>query len=141
METTLRSIIRGRGISQTCFKKKRLRNNGEPIYNKQIINLIKERKILKKRLTREAGNSPTHRNLTYNIMKLDKLTDNKIAEFNYLLVKQKVGNDITISKEKFWKMNRIIAPKSIEIPHSVLDKSGSHITDPTNIMIAYRNEF
>ena len=128
-------------ILQKCFKKKRLRNNGEPIYNKQIINLIKERKIFKKRLTREADNSPTHRNPTYNILKLDKRIDNKIADFNYLLVKQKVGNDGTISKQNFWTMKRIIALTSIEIPHSVLDKSGNHITDPNNIMTAYRNEF
>ena len=120
-------------ILQKCFKKKRLRNNGEPIYKKQIINLIKDRKILKKRLTREADNSPTHRNL--------KLIDNKIADFNYLLVKKKVGNDGIISKQNFWKMERIIAPKSIEIPHSVLDKSGNHSTDPNNIMTAYRYEF
>ena len=92
-------------------------------------------------MTREADNSPTHRNLTYNILKLDKLIDNKIADFNYLLVKQKVGNDGTISKQNFWKMKCIIAPKSIEIRHSVLDKSGNHITDPNNIMTAYRNEF
>ena len=123
------------------FKEKRLRNNGEPIYNKQIRNLIKERKILKKRLTREVDNSSAHRNLTYNILKLDKLIDNKIVDFNYLLVKQKVGNDGTISKQNIWKMKRIIAPKSMEIPHSVLDKSDNHITDPNNIMIAYRNEF
>ena len=32
-------------------------------------------------------------------------------------------------------------PKSIERPHSVLDKSGNHITDPNNIMTAHRNEF
>ena len=128
-------------ILQKCFKKKRLRNNGEPIYNKQIRNLIKERKILKKRLTRETDNSPTHRNITYNILKLDKLIDNRIADFNYLLVKQTVGNDGTISKQNFWKMKRIIAPKSIEIPHSVLDKAGNHITDPNNIMTAYCNEF
>ena len=38
-------------------------------------------------------------------------------------------------------MKRIIAPKSIEMPFSVLDKSGNHITDPNNIMIEYRNEF
>ena len=69
-------------ILQNCFKKKRLGNNGEPIYNKQIRNLIKERKILKKRLTRETDNSPTHRNITYNILKLDKLIDNKIADLS-----------------------------------------------------------
>ena len=38
-------------------------------------------------------------------------------------------------------MKRIISPKSIEIPHSVLDKSGNHIIDPNNIMTAYRHEF
>ena len=56
-------------------------------------------------------------------------------------MKQKVGNDGTISEQKVWEMKRIIAPKSIEIPHSVLDKSGNHITDPNNIMTAYGNEF
>ena len=35
----------------------------------------------------------------------------------------------------------IIVPKSIEIPHSVLDRSGSHITDPNNIMTEYCIEF
>ena len=56
-------------------------------------------------------------------------------------MKQKAGNDGTISKQNFWKMKCIIAPKSIEILHSALDKSGNHITDPNNIMTAYRNEF
>ena len=92
-------------------------------------------------MTRETDNSPTHRNITYNILKLDKLIDNGIADFNYLLVKQKVGNDGTISKQNFLKMKCIITPKSIEIPHSVLDKSGNHITNPNNIMTVYRNEF
>ena len=115
-------------ILHKCFKKKRLKNNSEPIYNKQIRNLIKERKILEKGLTREVDNSPKHRNLTYNILKLDKLIDNKIADFNYLLVKRKVGNDGTISKQIFLKIKRIIVLKGIEIPHSVLDKSGNHIT-------------
>ena len=123
------------------FQEKRLRNNGEPIYNKQIRNLIKERKILKKRLTREADKSPTHRNLTYNILKLDKLIDTKTADFNYLFVKQKFGNDGTIDKQNLWKLKRIIAPKSIEIPHPALDKSGNHITDPNDIITAYRNKF
>ena len=41
----------------------------------------------------------------------------------------------------FWKMKCIITPKSIEIPHSLLDKSGNQFTDPNNIMTAYRNEF
>ena len=38
-------------------------------------------------------------------------------------------------------MKRIIAPESIEIPHSVLDKSGNHITYPNDIMTEYCNEF
>ena len=38
-------------------------------------------------------------------------------------------------------MKRIIAPKSIAIPHFVLDKSGNHITDQNNIMTEYCNEF
>ena len=92
-------------------------------------------------MTREVDNSPTHKNLTYNILKLDKLIDNKIADINYLLVKQKVGNDGIISKQNFGKIKRIIAPKSIEIPHYVLDKSGNYITDPINIMTEYRKEF
>ena len=127
-------------ILHKCFKKTRLKNNSEQICNKQIRNLIKEKKIFKKRLTREVDNCPTHRNLTYNILKLDKLINNKIADFNHLLVKQKVGNDGTISKQNFWKMKCIIAPKSTEILHSVLDKSGNHITDPNNTMTAYCNE-
>ena len=89
------------------------------------------------RLKTAVNNSPTDRNLTYHIRNLDKRIDDNIADFNYQLVKQKIGNDNTISEQNVWKMKRIIAPKSVRIPHSVLDKSGNHNTDPCNVMTEY----
>ena len=38
-------------------------------------------------------------------------------------------------------MKRVLTPKSITVPHSVLDGFGNEITDEANIRSEYKNEF
>ena len=47
----------------------------------------------------------------------------------------------TFDKQSFWKLKRVLAPKSISILHAVIDKHGNEITDPDNIKHEYRSEF
>ena len=44
-------------------------------------------------------------------------------------------------KQSFWKVKRVLAPKSITVPHSVIDEFGNEITDEANIWSEYKNEF
>ena len=41
----------------------------------------------------------------------------------------------------FWKLKRILVPKSPDLPHSVLDHGGNDITDVNNTVNQYQNEF
>ena len=50
-------------------------------------------------------------------------------------------NGGTLDKQAFWKLQKVLAPKSISIPHSIIDSSGNEITDQTNIRNEYKNEF
>ena len=45
-----------------------------------------------------------------------------------------------ISKEDFWKVKNKFFPKSVQIPHSILDRRGNVLTDLQNIILEYRNE-
>ena len=45
-----------------------------------------------------------------------------------------------ISKEDFWKFKKKLFPKSVQIHHSILDRSGNVLTDSQNIILEYRNE-
>ena len=38
-------------------------------------------------------------------------------------------------------MKRVLAPKSITVPHSVIDGFGNEITDEANVRREYKNEF
>ena len=40
-----------------------------------------------------------------------------------------------------WRLKRILAPKSIIVPHSVIDGFGNEITDEANIRSEYKNDF
>ena len=71
-------------------------------------------------------------NHTKNLRKIDK----EIALFNNKTLPERIGAGLT-SKQDFWKVSKILAPKSVSIPHCILDGIGNGLTDPENI----RNQF
>ena len=62
--------------------------------------------------------------------------DKEIALFSNKTLTERIGAG-PISKQDFWKVKKILAPKSVSIPHCILDVMGNEITDPENI----RNQF
>ena len=125
------------GILHLCFKKKRIRYT-KGIYNKEIRQLIKERKQLKRQLT---NSFLKHQKLMKKIKKYDKLIDHKISEFNINFIKRSIGKTGTIDKQYFWKLKKILAPKNNEIPDSILDRHDNLLTDLITIKNEYRSEF
>ena len=73
--------------------------------------------------------------------KLDRKIEHKIADFNSLIIRQKVDKNGTIDKQNFWKLKRALAPKCNEIVHSLRSSDGNDISDPINIKSEYRKEF
>ena len=73
--------------------------------------------------------------------KLDRKIEHKIADFNSLIIRQKVDKNGTIDKQNFWKLERALAPKSNAIVHSLRSSDGNDISDPINIKSEYRKEF
>ena len=70
---------------------------------------------------------------------MSKTISNKIAQFNWELVIGSVSNGL-LSKEDFLRVKKKLFPKSVQIPHSILDQSGNVLTDSQNIILEYRNE-
>ena len=81
------------------LKKKRIRCT-KGIYNKEIRQLIKERKQLKRQLS---NSFHKHKKLMKKIKKLidHKLIDHKISEFNINFIKRSIGKTGTIDKQSF----------------------------------------
>ena len=73
--------------------------------------------------------------------KLDKKIEKSIVSFNNSFLLKKAESHGTFDKQSFWKSKIVLAPKSISIPHAVIDKHGNEITDPDNIRHEYRSEF
>ena len=71
---------------------------------------------------------------------LQSYSHEEISNYNFKLVSGKIGNSGTLSKNDFWKIKKKLSPKSQSVPHAVLDKLGNELTDPQNIILAYRNE-
>ena len=65
----------------------------------------------------------------------------KISDFNSQVIVDKIDFDGTISKQDFWKIKRKIAPKSVDILHSLTDINDDGISDPLNIKQEYHREF
>ena len=125
------------GLLHLCSKKKRIRcTKGN--YNKEIRQLIKERKQLKRQLT---NSFLKHKKLMKKIKKYDKLIDHKISEFNINFMKRSIGKAGTIDKQSFWKLTKILAPRNKEIPRSILDRHYNLLTDLITIKNEYRTEF
>ena len=124
-------------VLHKCFRKKRVGNTGG-IYNKEIRTLIEERKKLKSKLAVSFSNSS---GLKKNIRKLDTVIDQKISDFNIAIIKKSIGKTDEIDKQSFWKMKKLLAPKSKEMPHAILDNHENLITDPVVIRNEYKAEF
>ena len=75
------------------------------------------------------------------IEKLDKVINEKVADFNYRFIKSNGNKSGTIDKQSFWKVKRVLVPKSVSVPSSVTNKSGHIISDPFHIKEEYRKEF
>ena len=127
-------------ILHRCFKKKRI-VSGKCIYIKQIRGLIGQRKKLKAQLSRCVTSTKLSRKLEKQISQLDKQTDSQISEFNLNIIKSSIGKGGVFDRQSFWKMKKPIAPKSKEIPCSLLDKHDNLLTDPATIRNEYLSEF
>ena len=79
-------------ILHLCFEKKRIRCT-KGIYNKEIRQLIKERKQLKRQLT---NSFLKHKKLMKKIKKYDKLINHKISEFDINFIKRSIGRQVPL---------------------------------------------
>ena len=100
---TLNSIL------HECFPKRKLISDKQ-VYNKEIGQDIKDRKKLKKELSRHDISKSRYQYLTRKLKKVDKLIDSKIADHNSQAIRQKIGRHGTISKQDFWKVTKKLAP-------------------------------
>ena len=117
-----------------CFPQKKLISDKQ-VYNKEIRQDIKDRKRLKKELSRHDISKSRYQYLTRKLKKVDKLIDSKIAGYNSQAIRQKIGRHGTISKQDFWKVKKKLAPPP-PVPLLLIQ-----ITDPMNIRREYRREF
>ena len=124
-------------ILRECFKKRHIRND-KLLYTKEIRSLIKERKAVKKHI--KICIRPLCKG-RHKFKKLDSLINRKIAHFNDDIIRQKVGSDGSISKQDFWKIKRVLAPKCNTVPHCIINNFGNEITDEGSICEEYRREF
>ena len=120
-------------VLHKCFCKRRVGNTGV-IYNKEIRTLTEERKKLKNKLAVSFSNS---NGLKQIIRKLDTVIDQKISDFNIAIIKKNIGKTGEIDKQSFWKMKKLLAPKSKEMPHAVIDNHDNLLTD----LVTIRNEY
>ena len=118
--------IKLNSILHKCFRKKRVGNQCH-IYNSEIKQLIKSRKVLKK------ASAPKKK-----IEKLYKVINEKVADFNYRFIKSNSNKSGTIDKQSFWKVKRVLVPKSVSVPSLVTNKSGHIVSDPFHIKEEYR---
>ena len=85
------------------------------IYIKEIRKYISERKEIKKKLSRISGISETgQKYLSHTIKRLDKIIDDKVSDFNHQVIREKVSEDGTISKQDFWKIKKRLLPKVLK---------------------------
>ena len=99
---------------------------------------MKQEKEIKHQL-KTSNSKPMQKGREKDLEVLSKTISKKITQFNWELVMGSVSNGL-ISKEEFWKVKKKHFPKSVQIPHSILDRSGNVLTDSQNIILEYRNE-
>ena len=123
-----------------CFRKKKIQKD-KKLFDRETRELMKERKFAETKLSCKQLSPQSYRNLNRKIGKLDKKINANVAKFHINMVKQKVGKNGVMGRQNFWKLKRVLAPKSLEIPHAMEGAHGNLITDPININDEYRNEF
>ena len=96
---------------------------------------------MKAQVSRSATSRKLSRKLEKKISQLDKQIDSQISEFNLNIIKSSIGKGGVIDRQSFWKMKKFVAPKSKEIPCSLLDKHDNLLTDPETIRNEYLSEF
>ena len=122
------------------LKKKKI-VSGKCIYNKQTRGLIGQRKKLKVQLSRSVTLTKLSRKLEEQISQLDEQIDCQISKFNNSIINSSIGMGGVIDKQSFWKIRKLITPRSKEIPCSLLDKHDNLLTDPETIRNEYLSEF
>ena len=127
------------GLLHKCFKKKRMVTVLGNRYNKMIWLLLTEEKVLKKSL-RTIESNKKRKKKAKQLKCLQSYIHEEISNYNFKLVSRKIDNSGTLSKNDFWKIKKKLFPKSHSVPHAILDKVGNELTDPQNIILAYRNE-
>ena len=55
--------------------------------------------------------------LKQNIRKLDIAIDQKISDLNIAIIEKSIGKTGEIDKQSLWKMKKLLAQKSKEMPH------------------------
>ena len=81
----------------------------------EIRKYISERKEIKNKLSRTSGISETGQQyLSHKIKRLDEIIDDKISDFNHQVVREKVSENGTISKQDFWKIKKRLLPKVLK---------------------------
>ena len=123
-----------------CFRKKKIQKD-KKLFDRETRELIKERKYTKTKLSCKQLSPQSHGNLDSKIGKLDKNIDANVADFHINMIKQKVGKNGVMDRQNYWKLKRVLAPKSLEIPHVIEGAHGNLITDLVNINDEYRNKF
>ena len=116
-----------------CFKKKSVVPR-QRLHDREIRQLIRTRKELKRNCNANDDN------LCSQLIMLDKKIDKKIPQFNNDIMHNSVGHK-PMSKQQFWRLKKTPAPKSINIPHSVMNSFGNEVTDPDNIISEFSSEF
>ena len=81
------------------------------------------------------------KDLKQNIRNLDTVIEQKISDFNIAMTEKSIGKTDEIYKQSFWKMKKLLALKSKEMPHVVLDNHDNLLTDPVTIRNEYKTEF
>ena len=114
------------------------------MYTKEIRSLIGKKKSLK-RLLKSTGidnNISAKDYINLKVKRLEHKINKAIADYNNSFVLSMVNqHGGSLDKQSFWKVKRVLAPKSITVPHCVIDGFGNEITDEANIRSEYKNEF
>ena len=120
---------------QKCIKKCRVRSQ-KALHTKAIRELISKKSVTK--LLKSSGMDMGIRAmLGSKTKKLEYKIDKVIADFNRRFVVSSINQNGCTLDSKPSEVKKILPPKSITVPHSIIDSFGNEITDEANI----RNEY
>ena len=112
------------------------------MYTKEIRSLIGKKKSLKRLLksTEIDDDISAKTCVSLKVKRLECKIDKAIADYNSSFVMSVVNQHRgSLDKQCFWKVKRVLAPKSITVLHSDIDGFGNEITDEANIRSEYKN--